>query len=489
MAEVEWSVEAARSGEPTLKLARRHAHSQYNPRRESERLVNRVLQSAGDGGYDSLVLLGSGLGYVTRELIARFDGPVLLWEPFPELSRELASTVDVASTTANRATPCATTLATDPLEFDAALSRLGTRPFFWIHPGYEHVCRFEARYALRALRMRTPNRGRLQTRDAIVSERGLDAVGRLPFAPVVEDMGQCLEGQTVIIASGGPSLEPALPSLARHAGGVRFACVQRLRMFADAAAHVHFAVSVDLRNLFKVFRLDDDIPFDVLLADSSSAPNMLDLHRDRACLFHQRTSHVHQLLWQQLGLDVIDEPNISVSETAMLLAHRMGARRFILAGVDLDSVDSRYHEQFDARCQSRKLATTNSHYFHASRYLNHYCTRLRDEGCEILRLGDGLAVEGCEEIGVDAFDTVLAELPRFTAPELYRAPNAVRLKASRRLYQDLVRGSTVAGRPSPTDPGIARTDPGWKPLDPRASRQLARSELQALDLRYRNAFS
>ena len=499
MAEVEWQIEKSRAGPNTLRIARRHAHSAYDPVREAQRRSAQLQTDMAKGHHDSLITIGSGLGYITRAISEQWRGPILHWEPFPRLAEEIANrgfpgnlgatreVLAAARTTPpdprNSRTPDRTSVTT-PEEFEQALTALAVscrNPYLFVHPGYEHVCRFEARYVLRAMRRILLGQTRLGVRAAIVSQRSIEAASQLPFTPATDDLAGCLEGQTAVIVSAGPSVDLALPHLSRHPGGARFACIKRLRLLGDASAQVHFAVCSDLRNLFEVFKIPNDVPFDLLLADTSSEPKMLQDHRDRSCLFHQRTHHAHQLPWQACGLEVLDEPNISVSETSLLLAHRMGARRFVLVGVNLDSDDQRYAEQFTVMNLAGKPVTTNSHYFHAARYLGNYCSALREQGCEIFRLGDGLPIAGCRTIDAREFGALIKALPSFSTPQLRRDVHPERLKQTRRHYEWLTKHAGALRRPAAGPAtGIERNDPGWKPLDRAASVRLAKRALREL---------
>lgn len=168
MAEVEWKIEKSRSGANTLSVARRHAHSAYNPLAEAQQVASQVLAAMANGGHDSLISIGSGLGYITRAISEQWTGSILHWEPFPQLCEEIAnkgfpgnlgSTREVLTAAANRGTgkrnksPHHRVSVSTTKEFELALDALAgssRNPYLWIHPGYEHVCRFEAHYALRA---------------------------------------------------------------------------------------------------------------------------------------------------------------------------------------------------------------------------------------------------------------------------------------------------------------------------------------------------
>jgi hypothetical protein len=493
MAEIEWTIEQARTGVATLTLARRHVHSTYDPEREAQRLAQQVVEQAKAARHNTLILIGTGLGYVTRKITANWQGPIIEWNPFTELNLEINAAIATGSQPETNLLDKAgiKSAARAPMhvettsEFDAALATLDadvTRPHLWIHPGYEHVCRFEARYALRALRSLSTSKPKLHRRDALVSERSVAAAAHLPFHPVVDDLKGCLDGQTAIITSAGPSVNLALPLLKQHHGGVRFACIQVLQRYAEVGAHVHFATSADLRNLFNRFAVPNDVPFDILLADSSSQPEMLADHAKRSCLYHQRTPYAHQLPWQECGLDVIDEPNVSVSETSLLLAHRMGARRFVLAGIDLDSADPRYRERFSARNLAGDAVDTNSHYYHASRYLSDYCSKLTTQGCEILRLGSGLPIAGCQSIDAQQLGEILTELPSFQSPAITPQLHQQRLAATQDHITWIAKSARTRSPKRETTEGIARTDAGWRPLDGQICRDLASQALRDLAL-------
>jgi len=91
MAEIEWEIGASRSGVETLKLARRHAHSAYDPLREADQLAERIVCEARRGGHDALITIGPGLGYVSRAVLGKWSGPILHWEPVPQLRQELTA--------------------------------------------------------------------------------------------------------------------------------------------------------------------------------------------------------------------------------------------------------------------------------------------------------------------------------------------------------------------------------------------------------------
>ena len=71
-AEFEWSVETTRSSShPTLRVAGRLVHSEFDPVVEAERTAKRAVDRMIESEARLLVLLGVGLGYLADALAAR----------------------------------------------------------------------------------------------------------------------------------------------------------------------------------------------------------------------------------------------------------------------------------------------------------------------------------------------------------------------------------------------------------------------------------
>ncbi len=442
VAEVDWEIVRSRSGSPTLMLAGYHAHSGYDPESTADRFAAQVRSR----GSNLVVLIGSGLGYVVNALRRTTRVPLLVWEPFPMLYQQVSASGYEASGPASpesgtdRSVPQPPQLVHRSSEFDAALEAISCEapvPELLVHPGYEHVARFETRYALRALRRRFAPDAQLTLASAVVSRRDFAALPRFAFRPTVAELAGSLRQQTAIIASGGPSLAVGLPGLAKHRAGVVFACPQSLTRLHQASVHTHYVVSADPKNLFKHARVPDDARYDTLLADTFSPSGMVRDRIDRTTHFHLRTRHVHSLAWAAAGLPQVDEPFLTVSETALWLAHFMGARRFILLGVDLRSTDPRYRERFRTRDSRGETVETNSHYFHAARYLSDFCARLSADGCEFFRLGPGLPITGAREIDTPHFEKMLSSLTPYKTPASQFRMDTGRLRAVRKLAHEL----------------------------------------------------
>ncbi len=442
---VEWRLEEARSGEPTLCIGDRYVHSRYAPRREADALVERSLSERSGAG-DGLVLLGLGVGHLPDALARDWPGPVLAWDPFPEISREIPRALGPW----RRRVRVATGL--DELEPELRRwIRKGRRPRILVHPGYGELCRFEVRWLHERVRELLGLPRATPFERARVSPRTLAALTRLPFRAPVTSLGRPCEDQPAVIAAPGPSLEAALPVLARRRGGVVFAALQALRPLQRAGVRVDFVVAPDPLE-FERFAEGVEEDFGALLADTSVPPALLDRWPGRTRLFHLRTPHLHELAWRQAGLPIIDVPLMTVSETALWLAHSLGAARSFLVGVDLCGEPHRYpHHRFRARDLRGRPVVTNTHYLAAARCLTHLAGRLGREGHTVARLGLGLPVAGVPGTDLEPLAAALDAAPPFRPPDPvdHHSPELARLAGGllRRAARTVSRAD--AGTPTP----------------------------------------
>ncbi len=448
--ELDWSIEPSRCGVATLQLGRRNVHSRYDPEREAESTARSISNDMEQARANLLIIVGSGLGYIVRALVDvlvsdRRRGPdILVYEPFPEVQHAIArhdpSIPLCLSGEANASSHLR--VVHTPEAFEAALGRLRTdtaRPHLTVHPGYEDIARFEVRHILACMRRRYRTGQRRSFDQVAITGRDFRVLRRLSFRPTIDSLVGTLRGQTAIIASGGPSLDAAIPALANHPGGVLFACPQALQRLARAGIRPNYVVSPDPQDLFALSGAPEDAPFDTLLLDTQSHPGMAKRFLDRVTHFHLRAPSLASLACKAMGMATIDEPFITVSETSVWLAHFMGARRFVLAGVDLDSDDPRYHNRFHTRNLHGEIVETNSHYFHAARYLDDHCAREASADCEFFRLGSGLPIRGCRSIEARELEELLRPLPRHETAPSTNCMTQDRLLALRGLTADLER--------------------------------------------------
>ena len=437
--EVDWEVLQSRSGPPTLVLGGRHVHSGYDPVREAEGVARAIASETRERSSDLIVMIGFGLGYIPNAIRRFTEVPLLVWEPFERIHQRLSAAAQLDPEAECPAQGCFRVVH-NSADFDHALEVMSSdefSPHFHIHPGYQHVARFEARYAVRAFRWHMNPEAHQSIDSSIVSLRDFEMLRRMTYRPTLLDLEGSLTGKTAIIASAGPSLTAGLPALARHTGGVVFASPQSLSPLYRAGVHVHYVVAPDPKDIFHIAGVPDTARYDTLLADTFSHPSLIDSRIDHLTHFHLRTRHMHGIAWSRVGLPCVDEPFLTVSETALWLAHYMGARRFVMLGVDLDSNDTRYTERFRTRNLREEIVETNSHYFHAARYLDYFCGTSNDRGAEIFRLSSGLPIRGCQLIDETKLDGILRSLPRYETPPSKSRLDRQRLKGIQDFARDL----------------------------------------------------
>jgi hypothetical protein len=425
LAEVEWALSRARSGGLTLRVAGQSVHSAYEPEREALAAGRAIAAAAREAGAQAVALLGQGLGHVPEALRREWAGELLPFEPLPGVRRDLERA---------GAPPGAPGVETAAAAFEDALARLaaaGRRVHVAAHPGYTEICRFELRLAARALRRGRGGPAAPALEQAVVSPRGLEALARFPRRRTLADLAGCCEGQTALLVAPGPTLRDALPALAARRGGVLFAAVQALRALGQAGVHVDFAVAPDPLHSTP-FLSGFEPQFGWLLAEAGAEPELLDRWPERTALFALRSSQLYDLAFAACGEPPFDEPMNTVSETMLHLARQLGARRLALVGVDLCGPKKGV---FRARRASGAEALTNSHYFHAARYLSWRCPALAAEGCEVFRVGDGLPIEGARQVPAERLPALLAGAPPFEPPAAGRASDPRRLTLARELLE------------------------------------------------------
>lgn len=418
--EIEFELKTARSGDPSLSIGGRLVHGLYDPERDARRDAARLVGRAGRDA--PIALLGAGLGLLPRAIRSLGVRDLLVFEPFPRLWGALPKAL-------RGPRPDAFT----PAELAAALQRRPANVV--VHPGYEDLVRFEQRFAHWALRRRL---GAHVRGEFVGSERSFAALQRLPRLRTLPSLEGCLRGRSVVIASGGPSLDEVVPVLAR-AGSVVLAAPQALDRLIAAGVRVDFVVSPDPGDWLTPVLGPRGAPFGALLADTSTHPEILDRCPERCFLFQLRSRHLHQLAWERAGLPVVDEPMLTVSETAFHLARQLGAQRVLLAGVDFDAPNPLYGSPFRARTLRNELAPTNRTYFHAARYLSHLLPSLPDVA--VGRVGNGLFIDGARPLGPDDVEAWLREDgPQAGVPPALpmsdRGAERLRVEVERWLNQD-----------------------------------------------------
>ncbi len=409
IAEIEYRADRSRAGAPTLRIGMAQVNSEYDPQREAAGLAGRIVRQLEDG-QRLLILLGVGAFHLASALAERHSGPAIYWDPFPGVSRALGLS--------RESLPDHIRWVEDARQMEAALDGFpnarALRPHIVVHPGHAELCRFEVRFLAWLLRRKLGAESAPTPERAVISERALSAIEQISKLGRCDALDGALEGQTVVLAAAGPSLNGLCEPLARRSGGVLMAPLQSLRRLRAAGARVDFATISDPKD-YSSYLEGIGEPFDALLADTATHPAILGFAPSRTHLFHLRSPHADGLLWRALGGRVIDEPMITVSESTLHLAVGMGARRIILAGLDLSTPepDPRYGHQFRTRDHAGRVVFTNPTYFHAARYLQWACDRFSDRGVRLERYGDGLDIGTVPAIDRVDVERILATAPPF----------------------------------------------------------------------------
>ncbi len=446
--EIEFELKDSRSGAPSLTVGGRLIHGLYDPVRDAQRDAVRLAKRVGRSG--GIALIGSGLDLLPRALREQGVRDLIVYEPFSRLREALADAL---------AGPRTELCTLDELE-----ARLRRRPaHVVVHPGYDELVHFEQRFALRALRRGLGGRRR---EESVASERSFASLARLPRLRTLSSLEGCLAGRSVVIAAGGPSLETVLPQIAR-AGAIVLAAPQALDRLLGAGVRVDFVVSPDPGDWLTPVLGPEGAPFGALLADTSTHPDVLDRCPERCFLFQLRSAHLHHEAWVRAGLPILEEPVLTVAETALELALELGARRVLLAGVDLDAPNPLYGSPFRAANLRGELVPTNRVYFHAARYLSHRLPRLPD--LEVRRVGQGLAIDAALPLEPQQAEEWLrdAACEARGAPVLPSAdPGAERLRRE-------VRGWLRDEPPPTTTERVAPIHDAWAGFEPMTPAEVA----------------
>lgn len=307
LAELEWAIVRATSGEPVLELAGRATLSTIRPRADVARVAAAIARDAAATRASFVVLIGAGLGTLGRTLRASLRIPLVVYEPFAGLAKATAPWLAAADGEA----PDVCTREALERTLDG-LATPGARPHVAFHPGYAEPCRFEARWLARRLRAACAPQAHLDVEAAVVSDRSLAALERLADTPTLDDLAGALAGRTVFVAAPGPSLERALPALAARRGGVVVAALQALRPLLHGGVRVDLVVAPDPFDWTPY--LHGVAPrFGALLAEATVRPDLLTRFPERTFVFALRSRQLHQIAWERLGLALLDEAVMTVS--------------------------------------------------------------------------------------------------------------------------------------------------------------------------------
>lgn len=329
----------ARSGQPTLKLGDRLLHSSYDPVREARREVEALV--ADDPAL--VVILGCGLGYAidaALELLPRAKIVAVEAEPaiheaaraarrLPESERltwmigrnekanftALTWALDSASATSIRYLPRLAEL--DP-DFYASIVALAGKAVAM------HIESLRSTFSF----------GRLWWENSVRNWR------RWATNPDVAGWFGAHRGQPVFVLAAGPSLQDALPLLARGEGGIRFVVDTAYQIVARSRIRIDAVFAIDGQKT--TLRHFDDRPPARLVA-APVIPPALWAMAGESLLMSLAGAHF-QWFDETLGLPVARlKSGGSVTTFAFDLARRMGAEPIVLFGADFAHRGGRTH--------------------------------------------------------------------------------------------------------------------------------------------------
>ena len=408
--EFQWEITNSRSGEKNLLLGGRAVYSAYDPVEKTEITARRLMESAKSEKCDHIVIIGSGLGYLPRALYEAGCKKIIIWEPFPIMQQSFpvcsGKWRDEAIIVNNYE---------DFRDNMLLFAKHGARPKLVIHPGYEIFCRLEHRLAVQALDdiYNSQSESRYT-----VSLRSLETLIRLPFLSSIKEFEGAFEGKSAVLANPGPSLKKGINALKGMDDVTVFASLQSVSYLQKNGIRVNFIVCSDPKDM-SPFMAECSDDFDAFFAESSIDSGSLDWKRDKTFLFHFKCGQIHEKLWKEAQMPVIEEPTSTVSEAMLLLADYMGFKEIYCIGMDycweIDRYSYRTHYKYDddkkindmGSCfqlltSSDHVAVTQSLYFHGARFMQYKCRELQGRGKEIYQLAGGIDFHCSGLLSLDA---------------------------------------------------------------------------------------
>ena len=373
-----WELISSKTALPSLKLGGKWIHSQFDPLKEAQSFVKKWTKLC--EGYQA-VLIGRGLDYIPQAWEQQSSEPLIVWDPFPEISQQLPI-VESKSAVIQKV---------EELQSYSKLKLIH-------HPGYQDLTLFESKQA--ACRFTK------QAKSLVISQRSLESLQRLPSLGNFDQLHHHEQDSTIVLCGAGPSLHDCLPALKKAHNCTIMTALQATPILQKHNIPIKYVTIADPQDL-SPFLKDCQTSFQYLLADSSCHPNMLDWIPHKTALFHLDCDQAHDYVWNTLGFSVIQEPFATVSEVMLNLALQMGARRIILLGMDYSWQETRYtyrSKGFIANSIAADIALqnnykTDSDYFHGFRYMNHQIPTL-SKPIEILRYTHGPAIQSCQHIAL-----------------------------------------------------------------------------------------
>lgn len=347
-----YPLEETKNGLKTYRIQEIFIHSRYDPLKEAERAVTTLLNDSGE--VDVYILLGNGLGYCAKSLYRQIlkeskeaIKPYILWIEKDPLSFLAALEVNDMGE-----------LFADPnfkFFLDTSKENIGSflqtiptkriryyyhRPLYVLFENYYREIQNYIGYILDRKDMNTATLVRFQK---IWARNLIYNTPYYPFTGKIQDLKNTAEGSTVVLIAGGPTLEKILPLLQKERSNLILVAVDTAYKYLKSHGIVpEIVVSVDPQYWNYKYLEKESLTDSILITDSSSYFQMF---RD---IEPARIFTGNSLF--ELAKYFIDNncrgtmaAGGSVSTTAFDIARMIGAKKIILAGLDLGFPNHKTH--------------------------------------------------------------------------------------------------------------------------------------------------
>ena len=450
--EIEWEIRDSRSGEKNLLLGGRSLYSSYDPIKHTDKVALELIRTASEEQCDHIIIIGLGLGYLPRSLYDAGFQNIIVWEPFPVMQESFSvckgkwrESVEVVN---------------EFPEFEEVIlrfARKGSRPKLIMHKGYDIFCRHEIRLASITLDRIYNNSSDGQF---IVSQRSLESMVRLPYLGTVKEFERAFNGKRAVIASSGPTLEKCINTLIGLEDIIVFASMQSASYLQKKGIKIDFIVCADPLDM-TAFTDECNDDFKAVLSETSVDPASLDWKKEKTFLYHFRSGQIHEMLWEQAGLPIIEEPTSTVSEVMLLLADYMGFNEIYCAGVDYCWKDNKYtyrtkdvedHDKefddvtyFQLLSSDNEIVTTQSLYYQGARFMKYKSSELSRKGKKVYQVDGGIEFAGANVLNADDFKRKLETGKDNQRVNIKMDLSPISIKQVEQLINDIKQGK-VTGR-------------------------------------------
>jgi hypothetical protein len=468
--EFEWEIKDSKNGEKTLLLGGRAVYSLYNPTKHVDNTARELIKKATEKKCDHIIIIGLGLGYLPRSLYNLGYKKIIVWEPFPVMQQSFplcsGEWKEVVIITNNYS---------DFKKATLHFARKGAKPKLIVHPGYEIFCRLEYRLAIQLLE-KIYNNNRTKY---VVSKRALESLVRIPFLGTVKDFEGVFKGKKAILTNPGPSLKECVSILKNVNDSIIFASLQSAPFLQKNGVKVNFIVCLDPKDM-NSFLDDCSNDFDAFFAETCVDPSTLDWNSKKTYLFHLISRQIHEKLWKQARLPVIDDPISSVSEVMLLLADYMGFSEIYCIGMDLCWKDNRYSyrtqyrydndprvndmmSQFKILTNDNQIANTQSVYFHAARYMQYKCPELIKSGKRIYQMKGGIDFYATDKLSIEELERRLLQRNEEISLDIKRPQSPVTVEQVKKLLNS-IKNNKVTGQKNNSNTGSLNLWPFLKQI-------------------------